>query len=288
MALLHAFSQFRREVVSAVATFDHGTGAGATAAAELVVAECLLLGIPVVAARASDPPETARPSEAVLRKARWDFLRTVAYERHAIIATAHTWDDQAETVAMRILRGASARGLAAMAVPTVGIARPFLSVRRHDVMRFVRTERVPFAVDPSNVDRKYLRNRLRADLLPAVEMEHPDFTKELVAIGEQAAAWRASLRSLVDMLGVQRVDGGVVVSAEALTAFDVESLAIVWPEIASRAGVTLDRRGVERLSLWARSARPGQHIPLSAGGRVERTPRTFVIRGNLGLAPLLY
>lgn len=308
MAMLHAFCAYRREVVTAVATFDHATGVAAAEAVELVIRECLVRGVPVVAGRAPDavyegrpnaePPASGRsprpsaphrretrPPEAALREARWAFLRAVAAERRAIIATAHSWDDQAETVAMRILRDASARGLAGMSVPALGVVRPLLGVRRADLVRFSRDHEVPFVEDPSNTDRGYLRNRLRADLLAAIEAVRPGFSAELVRIGARAAAWRAELRALVDLLEIDAVGSAVIVPASALAPLNAASLMVLWPEIAGRAGVTLDRRGLERLATWSADARPGQRIPLSAGAQVERTSRTFVVRGELGVGP---
>ncbi len=284
MALLHAFAEARPGELSAVATFDHGTGVAAAEAVELVVRECLRRGISVVAGRAPERPGAPRPAESVLREARWAFLRAVAEERRAVIATAHTRDDQAETVAMRILRDASARGLAAMAFPSAGVVRPFLDIDREEVTRYALRVGIPFVDDPSNVDPVYLRNRLRADLLAAAERTRPGFRAELVAVGRRAAAWRARLAELVDGLGARRTGDAVVVEADALASLTPDGLAIVWPEVAGRAGYVLDRRGIERMAQWTLRARPGQQIPLSGGVVAERTARTFVVRRG-GAAP---
>ena len=87
--------------VAAVATFDHGTGAAATAAAALVAHTARVAGLPVAVGRA---PQSLAESEAAWRGARLDFLREVAAARGARLVTAHTQDDQRETVAFRILR----------------------------------------------------------------------------------------------------------------------------------------------------------------------------------------
>jgi hypothetical protein len=103
---------------------------------------------------------------------------------------------------------------------------------------------------------------------------------ELVAIGTRAAAWRAQMAALVDALGAHRVGDAVVIDANALSGFDGAGLAVVWPELAARAGIVLDRRGVARLAEWSLRAAAGQRTPLSGGGVVERTARTFVLRGG--------
>lgn len=282
MALLHAFAEARPGDLSAVATFDHGTGVAAAEAVELVVRECLRRGISVVAGRSPDRPGDARSSESALREARWAFLRAVAAERRAVIATAHTRDDQAETIAMRILRDASARGLAAMAWPSLGVVRPFLEFGREDVDRYAREAGIPFVEDPSNLESFYLRNRLRADLIAAAERARPGFREELVAIGDRAAAWRRELAELVDVLGARRVGDSVVIGADVLASLPPAGLAVVWPEVAGRAGFVLDRRGIERMAEWTRRARPGQRAPLSGGVVVERTAQTFVVRRATG------
>lgn len=313
MVLLDAALEYRRDVVRAVATFDHGTGPAATLATELVVGECLRRGVPVVAGRSADGGQTAagsermpaartepaadgsmrttdgvqrsaysfpsaRPTEASWRADRWRFLRAVAAEHRATILTAHTRDDQAETVAMRILRGASARGLAAMAAPAKGIARPFIAVPRGVVADYAAERGLRFLDDPSNTSPAHLRNRLRSDLLRAASLVRPQFVTELCAIGEQAAAWRRALEAVVDTLEAQQVGQTMVVAASALEGIAAAGRSVLWPELAGRLGLTMDRRGVARAAAWSMTARAGQAIPLSGGASIERTSRTFVIR----------
>jgi tRNA(Ile)-lysidine synthase len=169
--------------------------------------------------------------------------------------------------------GAERTGIAA-------IVRPLLGVRRAAVAAYAAKHCVRFMDDPTNTDRAYLRNRLRADLLAAAERVRPGFVDELLAIGARAAGWRNALATLVDQCGVAVVAGGAVVPVDALAGLSLEGLAIVWPEIAARAGVVLDRRGVERLAAWSQGARAGQRIPLAGGATVERTGRTFVVRAG--------
>src|SRR5688572_4731162 len=101
MALLYATAKWAPERIAAVATFDHGTGVHATEATSLVAAEGRRLGLTVVRERARVTAST----EAAWRDARWSFLHRVARAHRARVATAHTRDDQIETVFMRALRG---------------------------------------------------------------------------------------------------------------------------------------------------------------------------------------
>src|SRR5689334_14358878 len=118
MALLDAAADVARDKI-VVATFDHRTGPEATMAANLVSLRCKDLGIQCVRGIAS----VAAQTEAELRAVRWRFLNEVAAALEAHVATAHTADDQIETVLMRTLRDAGARGLAGLAA-TSRVLRP--------------------------------------------------------------------------------------------------------------------------------------------------------------------
>ena len=116
MVLMHAVAGAResaagaRDAPARILTFDHGTGPAASEAAALVAREGVGLGFEVRIGRAS----VAIATEAEWRAARWRFFRKAALPG-ARVATAHTRDDQLETVVMRALRDAGARGLAGLA-----------------------------------------------------------------------------------------------------------------------------------------------------------------------------
>ena len=276
MVLMHAVAlalkDDRASRVS-VATFDHGTGTHSVQAAELVLAESEKLGLEVKVGRA----KLANATEAQWRQARWQFLRSVA--RNAVIATAHTRDDELETVVMRALRAAGARGLAAIRAPSVGIVRPFIDISRAEIRAYANARGVSFVEDPSNASRAYLRNRVRLDLLPAIAALRPRFGDEMLALSRRAADWRAS----VDEISARFVsgvaeDGGLRVARDGLASYDSPALCVLWPAIAARAGVTLDRRGIQRLAQFTTSGAPGAQIQLSGGVEVYRHRDSFLIR----------
>lgn len=261
-----------------VATFDHGTGSAATKAAALVRMRAATLGLECVSERAS----TRLRGEAELRNARWRFLRSVAARRGALVATAHTLDDQVETVLMRILRGAGARGLAGMFAHT-DVVRPLLAFTRRDVMRYARARGLDWIEDPSNESRGYLRNRVRHELLPALLAARPELARELLDVARAAAAWRSDVAGCVDRVAAPRVssDGAAVdADAAALRPYGSDELKVLWPEIAARAGVALDRRGTERLASFTARARVGARIQLSGGWDVVRSRDAFQLRAS--------
>jgi tRNA(Ile)-lysidine synthase len=288
MVLLDAFTRCRRDAVVA-ATFDHGTGPVATRTALLARLEGERLGLPVVSGRRN----AAGPAtEAAWREVRWAFLRAHALSTGATVVTAHTRDDQLETVVMRALRDArhtSARGLSAMYARTdepqrenrIAVVRPLLDVTRADIIAYATRRGVRFVEDPTNASRRYLRNRVRLDLLPALERVSPGFGSAMLRLSREAAQWRSALDELVDRLGVARVTNGtLVVAADELRHFGAEGWALFWPVLAERAGIVLDRRGTERLVAFTSTARPGGRMPLSGGAGVECTGRTFVLRAS--------
>ncbi|MEA3245983.1 MAG: tRNA lysidine(34) synthetase TilS, partial [Gemmatimonadota bacterium] len=276
MALLAACAEWRRADIAAVATFDHGTGPAAVRAAAHVEMEAMRRRLPVVRGKTAGAGD-----EASWRTARWAFLDGWAEEFRARVVTAHTRDDQAETVFMRILRDAGARGLAAMRAASP-VLRPFLDLSRAEVAAFVAARDVAWVDDPSNARLDHLRNRVRLEMLPAFERAQPGFTDWLVAVGERAAEVREAVSAVVDGIVGGGNGGGdtAIVPAARLAGFTPAELEVLWPEIAARAGVTLDWRGLERLVRETAHLRPGAAIPLAGGPSVSRTVSTFVVRNR--------
>lgn len=288
MALLDAFASARGHEVAGVASFDHGTGRAATRAVALVERTALALQLPVMtgvlaaprpaATRASATARAEANREATWREARWRFLRGWAAELRATIVTAHSWDDQVETVVLRLLRGSGARGLAGMRAGDA-VARPFLSLRRETVARYANARGLQWVEDPSNASLAFARNRVRHEILPALERASPGFSEWCWTLSGQAAVLRRALGAWVDatLVPVQVEAGCVAIRAAGLVACQPEEAGLVWPEVAARAGLALDRRGIARLVDWTPSAKVGGVVQVS-GGEVRRTASTFVMR----------
>lgn len=125
------------------------------------------------------------------RRVRYDVFQTVAEAVGASrLALAHTADDQAETVLMRLMRGAGLTGLTAMSVArtmgTLTIIRPLLGVWRQDVLNYARAHRLAWCQDETNDDVRFLRNRVRRQLLPLLEQTYnPHIKFLLVQLAEQ-------------------------------------------------------------------------------------------------------
>ena len=263
MVMLTAASRLpvkiRRKVL--VATFDHGTGKAAGRAAALVARQAYRVGFLCVTGRAS----TVGTREEEWRRARWTFLNEVAAKRRASVVTAHTLDDQIETVFMRILRDAGPRGLAGLYADSE-VIRPFLDLSRETLASYATARRVPFVRDPSNADRRHLRNRIRLDLLPSIRARNPDFCAELLRLARASADWRKSLEDVASNLEAEADRAGALrISRSSLAGFDADSLRVLWPALAARASVVMDRRGTHRAAEFTIKGSTGGAIQLSGG-----------------------
>ena len=266
MVLLHAAARAAADRVAAVATFDHGTGAFARRAVALVCDEAARLGFPVVAGRAASNGGT----EAAWRDARHAFLGSAARSAGAQVATAHTRDDQAETVLMRVLRDAGARGLAGLYAAT-GIARPLLAFNRDEVADYADTVGARWMDDPSNASRRHLRNRVRHDLLPALTGMQPTLTDDLLRLSEDAAAVRRRLdRHAAAVAEVDARGHRLSIPASALASRAPEEIALLWPAFAALLGIAMDWRGTERAVAFTTLSRSGSRMPLSGGWELRR------------------
>lgn len=116
--------------------------------------------------------------EAAARDARYAFLRRLPGK----VATAHTADDNAETVLMRLIRGTGLKGLGAIAPVSGNVIRPMLTVTRDDVEAFLEEYALPHVEDSSNETDDFLRNRIRHSILPLMRAENPRIGENLSAM----------------------------------------------------------------------------------------------------------
>lgn len=162
--------------------------------------------------------------ESVARRVRYEFLaRTARAVAAPTVATAHHADDVAETVLMRLLRGAGVRGLGAMRprrplCDDIALVRPLMNVRKHRLIAYLEDHGQPFCRDTSNRDTDYVRNRVRHRLIPLLQGEYPHFSVEsLVALNEAAIETADLVEGAVDelwpALRVECEEGAVVLDA---------------------------------------------------------------------------
>src|SRR5262249_26461160 len=138
--------------------------------------------------------------QARAREARYQALREAMRSSGATrIATAHHADDRAETVILRLLHGASPKGLAVLPAADGSLIRPLIRARKSDIHRHLTRHEVPFSEDPSNQNRHFLRVRVRLDVMPLLEELSPAIVSHLAALADDLG--RDPLADLMDASG---------------------------------------------------------------------------------------
>jgi tRNA(Ile)-lysidine synthase len=161
-----------------VAHFDHGWRAESRDDRDFVASMAAGWGYDFRTGRA---PDDTPHTEGAARTARHAFLRHSARETNSsAIALGHTQDDQVETLLLHLLRGSGSRGLGAMRRREGGLARPLLDISRKEIEAYLARLHLTPLRDPSNDDPRFTRNRLRQQVLPAIDAFDPA-ARELLA-----------------------------------------------------------------------------------------------------------
>jgi tRNA(Ile)-lysidine synthase len=280
-ALLVGLAELRDAygLVLTAAHVDHGLrGPEGAAEGEAVAALGARLGVPV--ARRRIAVERGPDLEARARRARYRALGAMAEEAGAPwIATGHTLDDQAETVLLRLLRGAGRRGLGGMAAVRGRVWRPLLGATRADVRRYLAERDVPFAVDRSNADLAHTRNRVRRLLVPLLEAEFNPRLRE--ALGAAAARFAAE-DTVLEGLAAERLRALADGDALALAVADEPpglARRILRSWLAARGATRVGARHVEAVLALAAAGAPGA-APLPGPRRVVREGARLVLRAG--------
>ncbi|MEO6418516.1 MAG: tRNA lysidine(34) synthetase TilS [Polyangiaceae bacterium] len=198
MALLHVLATLRRDVGHVVIAHGIDHGLRDEAEAELDLAAEFARSLEVPFARTKVDLGKGGNIQARARKVRYDALEAAARSVTAsTIATGHHADDRAETVLIRLLRGSGPTGLAALpprsspSVPSsLPRVRPLLRATHQSILAHVERHVVPYASDPSNRNPRYLRVRVRNELLPLLRALSPNIVAHLCALADQLQASR--------------------------------------------------------------------------------------------------
>lgn len=239
MALLDALRRVPRKVELVAAHFDHRLRDDGDR--EVVTAYCREHNVEcrTGAADVRGWSRARRLSlEAGARHLRYRFLDETADAVDADkIATAHTRDDNVETVLMRVLRGSGIRGLAGIPRRRGRIVRPFLEVKRDWTLGYCRANGVPFVEDPSNRDTRFERNYVRHELLPRLRAVDRDTEAGLETLRRTAADTVASVRRATDAVLAEHFtrerDGVWTLSTAPVAALDPLSRYVLFADALS-------------------------------------------------------
>lgn len=157
------------------------------------------------------------------RKLRYDFLKKTALKiGRAKIATGHTMTDQAETFLMRLMRGSGLRGLAGI-FPLVEevIVRPLIQIEREDIEAYLRKRGIEYRIDESNFDRRFLRNKIRLDLIPYIR---ENFEPKIVPCLSKIASIFREEESLLEKITQEKAKRAVLKNDNRIS-LQVESIS---------------------------------------------------------------
>lgn len=256
--------------------------------------------------------------EAAARDARYAFLRGLTGK----IATAHTADDNAETVLMHLIRGTGLKGLGGITPVHGNVIRPMLNVTRKDVEAFLEEWCLSHIEDSSNESDAFLRNRIRHQIMPLLHRENPKIAENLSQMalrlrkdeeflsqesnfemqpsveclkGLHSAQRSRYLETFLKKSGVKEPEDAHIAQAETLLYSDKPSARASFP-----GGVTISRN-YDRLEVLQESpawepislscpgevSLPGLRIICSPAEKTENTPDVFTVRpvGNIILRP---
>jgi tRNA(Ile)-lysidine synthase len=302
-------------VVLSAVHVHHGLRGTEADADEAFVRElCEQLGVPLVVERVDVAGRQAAEREGLEAAARelryrafWELLKSGGAD---VVATAHTLDDQAETVMMRLLRGAWTEGIGGIA-PVVEdkerqgrIVRPMLGLRREEVEAYLRGRGQVWREDATNRDVSLTRNRVRHELMPVLRVFNPGVDGALARLSEIArdeeAFWQAEVARVLPqiLLPGRPVRGGgrsvSTVTGNSSCALEVERLRALTPALRRRVlraaarsvGCRISAEETGKLLALAGlaqvqppvAARSGVRLELAGGLRAERTAREIQLR----------
>lgn len=226
LALLYLLKEQGRHLE--VAYLDHG---GRPQPAQLLQRLCSDWGMPFHQRRLRVDAWARRYGmswEAAARELRYHWLFRLAQKRNALLVTAHTQDDQAETVLLRLLNGTSLTGLAGIQLTRAGLARPVLGWTRQELQAELRQRQVEWIEDPGNQDLRFPRVRVRREVLPLLRQLNPGVSRHLAQLAQDAAELRPLLQRAAPLLELSRLQ------------FE-DFLHERWRELGPPAGVRFSR-----------------------------------------------
>jgi tRNA(Ile)-lysidine synthase len=297
VALLRALLELQAElgVVLTVAHFNHRIRGDDADADEKFVQNLALRFKLEFYSGSADVPAFAQQRgmslETAARELRhaW-FAALVKEDKTGKVATAHTQDDQAETVLMRFLRGSGTRGLAGISPwqKQKALVRPLLAVTRKEVEAYLNQLRQPWREDSSNRDLRFARNRVRHQLLPLLVQDYnPAIAQTLADLAEVARGeeefWQQELAGMMARLvrsgkpsrsgRSNREQTTLALDVTALQALPLAIQRRLLRAMGDRFEVAFEFKHVQELLLLAKEGKASKTLPLPGGLEARRSHR---------------
>lgn len=225
---------------------------------------CAKLEIPFQAVHVAAPAYAAQHGlslEEAARILRYEALEAARQQlgqtRAAWIAVAHHLDDQAETVLHNLVRGAGLRGLAGMENRRNHVIRPLLSIKREDILKWLKQNDIPYVTDSTNADPHYTRNRIRSTVLPELREINPEASAHIA----HSAALLREADAYFHALALKYVDAHATLTGAPDSANAVDRSAHARPKSPALPG-------------------PSVPLPEPDGPGAETTPRPPALAEN--------
>ena len=302
MALLHLLAGIALPLELIAVYIDHGLRPQETPGEqEIIAASCRSLDI-VFQVRTVDVQrvmaEDKKSPEEAARILRYKALEEVRQQCNArCIAVGHTADDQVEEFFIRLIRGSSSRGLSGMRIKRDHIVRPLLFENKAGLMTFLTDRGLSWCLDSSNLDRQFLRNRVRLDLLPLLENEFNPALRKTVGqamdilseedhyLEQQTASTysRCVVESEVSIYKERRPQ--LIVNREQILAAHPAIKRRVMEKSCWQMGIRPTYEQICTLVEFIENGKSGSELHLEDGVRAEKTPHslnlTRPLPGNL-------
>ena len=267
-----------------VAHIHHGMRAEADADLEFVRKLAANLGQGFSYAHVDARKRPGKSPEALARELRYAALDRIRLrEGCAATTTAHTLDDQAETVLLRQARGTTLSGLSAIRAhcPERALLRPLLGVRRDALREYLTTNAYTWREDASNLDQRIPRNRLRAQVLPVLEQIHPDAVAKIASLAQLAQESRErEQRTASEVLQRALSADETALELSVLTSLGEAERLLALREWLSLRGLAprITRQHLERAARFVLEANRGSSLSLPGDRELTRTDNLVELR----------
>jgi len=216
------------------------------------------------------------------RRLRYQFFRRLLEEIPADkVALGHNRDDQAETVLMRIMRGTGLKGLAAIPPKRGAFIRPLINSTRREIELYCLTNGLRWITDDTNLDTKYLRNKIRHRIMPALDQYAPRISHHLVALGHMARETSDFIEHEIEPLRaacIRTSRGHLSLRRRYIDQLEPARVRQLLFDAIEEAGLTADFTSVDAVFRLVTEAKPGKFLKLGKG-------RVYVGYDEIALVP---
>jgi tRNA(Ile)-lysidine synthase len=289
LALLHILANLELELKLTAVYVDHGLRPLETPHEQQTIADsCRALKIPfavrtvdvrqLVAQEKKSPEEAAR----ILRYRALEEFRQQCGAK--LIAVGHTADDQVEEFFIRLLRGSSSRGLAGMRLKRDNIVRPLLFAKKAHLAGFLSERGIAWCLDSSNLDRQFLRNRVRLDLLPLLEAKFNPALRTTILrnmdvlaeednlLNDQTVAAYRQCVECTDVSTMSRIPAQLFIRRENFLASHPAIRRRILEKSCWQMAIRPTYEQIRTLVEYMESGKTGGELHLEDGVRVEKSP----------------